>query len=239
MYKICIYYFNIKGIFLKIKEFLNEFVEIYEIKIEVVLKILLNILSKELNLGEVFFKLNEKDDEYRVYERYFNKNGIAKERKVYITKKIIKRIANKLEIQIKEHINQIYKKNLQKYPYQVIKAQIIKKEKHRYILKIENEKVRGILDFNKANNHYQIGDFGYFHIYKVIFQKGIIRVFLDDNSINIEKYKISKILNGIFIKKLKIYKDFIVLSTAPKIDKTQKEILELNLNKKVYFKKEK
>ena len=213
-------------------KFLKEFQKIYNLPIEDILYHLIRVLKEEFYLGDVYFKGD------RLWERYVNKEGIYKERKLRFTKKKITQLADKLKERLISIDNKLKKEFIEKEiePFRVIEGQIVGENKFAYY--IFSETLRNYTIYLYKNNKYchnkwNIGEKGLFYVRMIKRDKNIIRVLVDDFNINIAKYEIVRILTGIYVKKVKFLKNKLIIKTIPKLDENTKEILRLRFNKKI------
>lgn len=214
-----------------IKEDLRKLKKIYNVSEIEILNLLLEIINKKFNTGEIFIRNG------KLYERYINLIGEFRERRFRLSKKHIEAIKEEL-------INSLIKINLEKlkkkWLHKVVEGKIIKVQNNYYVkLNIDCNNCVAYLPFQKAKKKYKIGERAVFHINKVIYKDGRLMIRLDDYSDRIYKFLINKILSGFYVEKIKIYKDFIKLKVSPKLPDHKKELLELTLGKKVYLLKDK
>ena len=212
-------------------EFLKDFQKEYNIPVEEILFELIKLLKEEFYLGDVFFKKNH------LYERYINKEGIYKERKLRFTKSKILELSDKLKERLIKKDNQLKKQAIEREiePYRVIEGEIVGEDKYSYFIyneKLHNYKLFLYKSNNYCHNKWQIGEKGLFYVRKIKVKDEII-LYLDDFNTNIEKYKISSILNGIYVKNIKFSKKKIIIKSIPKLDKERIELLSKIYNKKI------
>jgi len=217
------------------KEYLKELKKIYNVSEIEILNLLLQIINRKFNTGEIFVR-NEK-----LYERYINLLGEFKERRFRLSKKHIESIKEEL-------VNELIKKNLKKlkkeWLHKVCEGKVKEIKNNNYYIDLDIDCIDCknciyYLPFQKTNKRYKIGDKAIFHINRISYKDGKILVRLDDYSDKITIHLIKKILSGFYIKKVKIYKDFIKLKVSPELPDHKKELLELTLGKKVYLLKDK
>ena len=207
---------------------LKEIKEKYNIEEDLIIKILEKLLKKKFNFGEIRIKNN------RIYELVL-KSKTLKERKIRLTKKNINLILSELrkKLLLLSKLNK-KKKILNSYFLNVIKGRVIGKDKFSYHIKFDN--YIGILYFNKAKKKYSLNDVDFFHINKIKFNDREEVIYLDDYSVNITKYKIFNLLDGLYVKNIIINKDKVIIKTNAKIPKNLLKEIE-NLTKlKVYIK---
>ena len=213
-------------------DFLKDFQKIYNIPYETILFELIGTLKKEFYLGDVFFKGN------RLYERYVNKEGIYKERKLRFTKEKILELSDKLKERLIQIDNQLKKQYIEKEiePLKVIEGEIIGEDNYSFYIyspKLKNYQIVLYKDKLYCQNKWDLGEKGYFFVRKIKLKNNSIVIYVDDFNINIEKYKIINILQGTYIKKIKFLKDKIIIKSIPKLDKEIKEKLKKIYNKKI------
>ena len=220
-------------------DFLKDFSKIYNLEFSVVLEELIKLIKKELNAQSVFFKGG------RLYESYTNLEGVYKERKIKLTTKKIRKIAQTLKDRLIYLSNQKIKQNLKqnlkqeildKFPNEIVEGEVIAENKVTYIIKINNYEHEGYLYKNKEymKKKWKLNQKGIFHIRKIKIENNkIVKIYLDDHSPKIKEYIIHSFCVGIYVKKIKFLKDKIFIKSIPKLDDLTKEKLELIFNKKI------
>lgn len=213
-------------------DFIKDLRKMYNLPPQDIVFEFIKILEEEFNLGDVYFRGD------RLYERYINKDGICKDRKLRLTKKNILKLSDKLKERLIQIDLQLKKQYIKKElgHLRVIKGEIIGADNYCFYINSYDLKNCQILlpkDKFYCHNNWEIGEDNYFFVRKIKIKNHSIVIYVDDFNTNIQRYGIINFLSGIYVKDIKFFRNKIIIKSIPKLNDELKDILKQIYNKKI------